>query len=85
MKDMWANIIRLMRTGWDRITAVGADASLLADYVKPFIIVAVITIFSFLLVDIFYNVLSLKMVYGQKDGNIVPSAAVEPLMQGRSA
>ena len=57
MKDIWANMIRSMRSGWDRITAVGADYSLLADYVKPFIIVMVVTIFSFFLVDIFYNVL----------------------------
>ncbi|HQP24195.1 MAG TPA: PDZ domain-containing protein [Smithellaceae bacterium] len=84
MQDIWTNMIRSMRSGWDRITAVGADYSLLADYVKPFIIVMVITIFSFLLVDIFYNVLSLKMVYGSKDGNIVPAAAVESVMQGRS-
>ncbi|PKN81600.1 MAG: hypothetical protein CVU51_14020 [Deltaproteobacteria bacterium HGW-Deltaproteobacteria-1] len=85
MKDMWANIIRLMRTGWDRITAVVGDVSLLADYVKPFIIVAVITIFSFLLVDIFYNVLSLRMVYRPSDGNVQPAAVAEPLMQAPSA
>ncbi len=85
MKDMWANIIRLMRTGWDRITAVGDDVSQLAGYVKPFIIVAVITICTFLLVDIFYNILSLKMVYRPTDGNVQPAAAAQPLMQAPSA
>jgi general secretion pathway protein C len=85
MKDLWTNIIHLMRKGWERITAVGADFSLLADYVKPFIIVMVVTIFSFLLVDIFYNVLGLKMVYRAKDSNVQPAAAAEPLMQGRNA
>ena len=74
-----------MRSGWDRITAVEADYSLLADYVKPFVIVMVVTIFSFLLVDIFYNVLGLKMVYGSKGGNISFAPVAERLMHGRSA
>ncbi len=47
MKDIWTNMIRSMRSGWDRFATVGADYSLLADYVKPFIIVMVVTIFSF--------------------------------------
>ena len=85
MKDMWENIIRLMRTRWDRITAVKGDFSLLADYVKPFIVVVVITIFSFLLVDIFYNVISLRMVYRPTDRNVQPAAAAEPLIQAPSA
>lgn len=85
MKDTWANIIHLMQRGWDRITAVGADFSLLAGYVKPFIVVMTVTIFSFLLVDIFYNVLSLKMVYRPKDGNNAPAALAGPPMRGRIA
>jgi len=62
MKDMWTNIIRLIKKRWSLITDIPADLSVLANYAQPLFIMVVITISSFLLVDIFYKGFSLQMI-----------------------
>lgn len=68
MKDMWTNIIKLIKQRFDRITDIPADFSVLVGAARPLLIVVAITILSFLGVDIFYKIVSLQVVGRQTIG-----------------
>jgi general secretion pathway protein C len=82
MKDMWTNIIRLIKQRFDRITDIPADFSVLAGAAKPLLIVVAITILSFLGVDIFYKIVSLQVVGRQTIGARQTSAVAISSGQG---
>jgi general secretion pathway protein C len=85
MKDMWTNIIRLIKKKLDRITGIPVDLSVLADAAKPLLIVLAVTLLSFLLVDIFYKVVGLQVAYRAASGKSQSAAAASSLLQTQPA
>ncbi|MHB8138562.1 MAG: PDZ domain-containing protein [Smithellaceae bacterium] len=85
MKDMWTNIIRLIKKRWNLITDIPADLSRLADYAQPLFIMVVITILSFLLVDIFYKGFSLQIASRPTTAKSQFVAAASPHVPVRTA
>lgn len=85
VKDMWTNIIQLIKKGMDRISGSRADLSGLAEAAKPLLAILAVTILSFLLVDIFYKVVSLQVAYPKASGKSQLAAVVSPWMQEQPA
>jgi general secretion pathway protein C len=81
MKDMWTNIIRLIKKRIDRITGIPADLTGLTDAAKPLLALLAVTILSFLLVDVFYKVVGLQIAYLPAAGKSQSAAVVSPGMQ----
>jgi general secretion pathway protein C len=79
---MWTNIVQMIKKRLDRITSAPADLSMLADAAQPLLIVAAITVLSFLLVDIFYKAVSLQVAFRQTVGKSQYSILVSPSVQG---
>lgn len=72
MKDMWANIILMIKKRMDWITGIPTGLSELTDAAKPFLVVLAVTILSFLLVDIFYKAVSLQIAFRQVAFKVQP-------------
>lgn len=85
MKDMWTNIIQLIKKRVDRITGIPADLTGLTDAAKPLLVVLAVTMLSFLVVDIFYNVVILQATGRQAPGKSQISAAYSSSDQGHPA
>lgn len=62
MKVMWENIVRQLKQRFDRLKNYPGDLTMLLDTAKPLLLAAAITVFSFLAVDIFYKIISLRIV-----------------------
>jgi len=69
----------------EKLTSIPADPSMLTKAVQPFLIVVAITLLSFLVVDIFYNIVGLRMAYGKVVVKSHSTAVVSPWTQARSA
>lgn len=63
MHNIWHKIINRVKFSWGRAGApAGAGMAQLAKWIEPLLIVCAVTAVSFLLVDIFYKVLSFQLI-----------------------
>jgi len=83
MKDMWTNIIRLIKIRFDRITGIPTDLTGLANAAKPLLVVFAVTMLSFLGVDIFYKVVSLQIASRPASGKSQSAAMASPSLQAQ--
>ncbi len=82
---MWTNIAQMIKKRLEKLTSIPADPSMLTQAVQPFLIVVTITLLSFLVVDIFYNIVGLRMAYGKVVVKSHSTAVASPWTQARSA
>lgn len=68
MKDMWTNIIRLIKQRLAGISGIAEGLTGLTQAAAPLLVVLVITVISFLGVNIFYKLVALQLAHHQNTG-----------------
>ncbi|HOC58755.1 MAG: PDZ domain-containing protein [Syntrophaceae bacterium] len=79
LKETWSRILNRMKFRLDRVTWPSAFFSAPEQWIRPLLVVCAVTLASFLLVDIFYKILSFQMIrHVSSSGNIQTVSAVAP-------